>query len=97
MENKLKRQYKNQQGNMLSKLRKSNPRRFYRKFKKRKKPVIRDITFEKFEEHFKNLTSKDNTGDINHYTTETVFDELDENELYLCITKLKRDKAIVYY
>jgi hypothetical protein len=53
LENKLKRQYKNQQGNMLSKLRKSNPRRFYRKFKKRKKPVIHDISLEKFEEHFK--------------------------------------------
>jgi hypothetical protein len=97
LENKLIRQYNNQQGNMLSKFRKSNPKRFYRKFKKRKQPVIHDISLKKFEEHFKNLTSKDNTGDINHYTTETVFDELDENELYLCITKLKRDKAIVYY
>ena len=36
LENKLNRQYKNQQGNMLSKLRKSNPKRLYRKFKKRK-------------------------------------------------------------
>ena len=83
---------------MLSKLRNSNPKRFYRKFKKRKQPVIHDISLEKFEEHFKNLTSKDNTGDINHDTTETVFDELDrpfdENELDLCNTKLKRDKAI---
>ena len=68
---------KNQQGNMLSNLRKSNPKRFYRKFKKRKQPVIHDISLEKFEEHFKNLTSKDNTGDLNHDTTETVFDELD--------------------
>ena len=73
LENKLKRQYTNQQGSMLSKLRKSNPKRFYRKFKKRKKPVIHDISLEKFEEHLKNLTSKDNTGDINHDTTETVF------------------------
>jgi hypothetical protein len=89
---------KNQQGNMLSNLRKSNPKRFYRKFKKRKQPVIHDISLEKFEEHFKNLTSKDNIGDINHDTTETVFGELDrpfdENELNLCITKLKRDIAI---
>lgn len=98
LENKLKRQNKNQQGNMLSKLRKSNPKRFNNKFKKRKQPVIHDISLEKFEEHFKNLTSKDNTGDINHDTTETVFDELDrpfdENELDVCITKLKRNKAI---
>jgi hypothetical protein len=38
------------------------------------------------------------TGDINHYPTESVFDELDrpfdENELDLCITKLKWDKSI---
>jgi hypothetical protein len=60
--------------------------------------VIHDISLEKFEEHFKNLTSKYNAGDINHDTTETVFDELDrpfdENELNFVITKLKRDKDI---
>lgn len=31
-ENKLKRQYKNQQGNMLNNLRRKNPKKFYRKF-----------------------------------------------------------------
>lgn len=36
MENKLKRQYKNQEGNMLDNMRKKNPRKFYRKFKKKK-------------------------------------------------------------
>jgi hypothetical protein len=39
LENKLKRLYKNKQGNMFNSMRTSNPQRFYGKFRKRKKNV----------------------------------------------------------
>ena len=97
LENKLKRQYKNQSGNMLSALRRKNPKRFYKKFKKRKNRVVHNITLEEFEDHFKNLISKENVQDDNHLTPEAVYEELDspftEAELDSCIKNLKRDKS----
>ena len=99
LERKLKRQYKNQRGNMLSSLRRTNPKQFYRKFKNSKKSLHHTITIEQFEEHFKNLTfnrdiqPQSETGE----TIETVYDELDlpftEKELDDGIKTLKRDKS----
>ena len=57
LENRLKRRYKNGQGNMFSAMRKSNPKRFYRKFKQRKKVISNSIDIEQFVEHFKSLMS----------------------------------------
>jgi hypothetical protein len=47
-ENKLKRQYQNQQGHMMNTLRRKNPNKFYRKFKRVKKQIYSDITIEQF-------------------------------------------------
>ena len=47
-ENKLKRQYNNQQGNMMNTLRRKNPKKIYRKFKRVKKQIYSDITIEQF-------------------------------------------------
>ncbi|VDI17162.1 Hypothetical predicted protein [Mytilus galloprovincialis] len=77
-ETRLKRHYKNQRGNMLLSLRKKNPKRFYKNFKKRKKRVINNISLDQFEEHVKKLMSKPpevNVGTSD--TPETVFEELD--------------------
>ncbi|VDH98937.1 Hypothetical predicted protein [Mytilus galloprovincialis] len=100
-ETRLKRHYKNQRGNMLSSLRKKNPKRFYKNFKKRKKRIKNNISLDQFEEHFKKLMSKPpevNVGTSD--TPETVFEELDlpftEKELDSCIKKLKRDKSTGY-
>lgn len=101
-ESKLKRQYKNQRGNMLSSLKRANPKQFYRKFKTRKKRINHEITIEQFEEHFKNLTSNPDLysrddSDGSDEIKDEVFDELDlpftENELDDGIKKLKRDKS----
>jgi S-adenosylmethionine hydrolase len=45
-ETRLQRQYKNQQGNMISNLRRNNPKKFYRKFRKRKQQNVHNITLE---------------------------------------------------
>ena len=47
-ENILKRQYKNQQGNMMNTLGRKNPKKIYRKFKRVKKQIYSDITIEQF-------------------------------------------------
>ncbi|XP_063447953.1 uncharacterized protein LOC134727502 [Mytilus trossulus] len=102
LENKLKRQYKNQRGNMMASLKRTNPKQFYRKFKKRKKVIHSNITLEQFEEHFKKLTSNPDIHpqDLSGENTGTVFDELDspftETELDDGIKKLKRDKSTGY-
>ena len=57
--NKLKRQYKNQQGNMMNNLRRKNPKNFTANLRV-KKGIYSDITIEQFEEHFRKLMNKDN-------------------------------------
>ena len=98
MENKLKRQYKNQHGNMMNKLRKSNPRKFYKKFKRKNTRVFNDITLDQFEEHFKKLVNKDNLNNPdNNNHTDNVFEELDipftNSEIEKGLRGLKRNKA----
>lgn len=62
-ENSLKRRYKKQRGNMLSSMRKKNPKYFYRKFRKRKKAIQSNIKLNDFVTHFKNLVSKEEIDD----------------------------------
>ena len=63
----------------MASLKRTNPKQFYRKFKKRKKVVHPNITLEQFEEHFKKLTSNPDIHpqDLPGENTGTVFDELD--------------------
>ena len=51
-ETRLKRQYKNQQGNMLKTLRRNNPKKFYKKFKRPRNVAKHTISIEQFQEHF---------------------------------------------
>jgi hypothetical protein len=44
MENNMKSRYKDQRGNMLSSMRRTNPKYFYKKFRKRKKTVNSNIS-----------------------------------------------------
>ena len=99
MENKLKRQYMNRHGNMISNLRKSYPRKFFRKFKKKNCCAINHISLEQFEEHFKKLVNNDNkiTTQVEENQTESVFKELDipftGSEVEKGFCGLKRNKA----
>ncbi|CAG2221968.1 unnamed protein product [Mytilus edulis] len=62
-ENKLKRQYKHQEGDMLEHLRKSDPKKFYRMFQK-KRAKNTEVPLSSFFEHFKELSSS-NTPIVN--------------------------------
>ena len=44
---------------MLNHLRRNNPKNFYRKFERKNKKILCDITIEQFQEHFKNLMNKE--------------------------------------
>ncbi|VDI21822.1 Hypothetical predicted protein [Mytilus galloprovincialis] len=98
-ETKLKRHYKNQQGNMLKNLRRKNPKKFYQKFKRPKTENGHKITLEQFQKHFKNLMSNNTETDkaTNTETLPNVHEELDipftDTELEKCLRKLKYDKS----
>ncbi|CAC5405357.1 unnamed protein product [Mytilus coruscus] len=51
----LKRQYMKQEGDMLSVIRKTNPKLFYAKFKPKKKTLKSNLKLDDFYKHFKNL------------------------------------------
>jgi hypothetical protein len=57
MENNLISRYKNQRGNMLSSLRRTNPKYFYKKFRKLKKTDKTNISMDDFVHHLKKLVS----------------------------------------
>ena len=48
---------------MLSSMRRTNPKYFYKKFRKRKKTIKSNISLDDFVHHFKKLVSKDNIID----------------------------------
>ncbi|CAG2203516.1 unnamed protein product [Mytilus edulis] len=76
----LKRQYMKQEGDMLSVIRKTNPKLFYAKFKPKKKTLKSNLKLDDFYEHFKNLGLEMNLDSDNASTEEgncCVFDELD--------------------
>ena len=85
---------------MLNNLRRKNPKKFYRKLKKIKKPIHSEITIEQFEEHFSKLMIKGNisTNDNNNVNLENIFEELvvtfTEVELDKCGKVLKKNKSV---
>ena len=97
--NKKKRDYERYEGNMLNKMRKENPKLFYKNFSKKKKNCTSDISMDKFFDYFKNLISSDenlhNTEATEH--GEAVYEELDlpisEHEIEIAIGKLRKDKS----
>ena len=60
LENKLKRLYKNKQGNMSNSMRTSNPKHFMGNSENGEKNVKNKISINQFVDHFKNLISNDN-------------------------------------
>ena len=99
MENTLKRRYKTQRGDMFSSMRRTNPKYFYRKFRRKRKTLNSNLTLDDFVTHFKNLVSKDSIidGQVNDENYDVVYSELDrpftEQEIDICVKKLKREKA----
>ena len=98
-ENKLKREYKRHEGDMLAFLRKHNPKQFYKLFKTNKsKHPICNLTLDDFSTHFKNLSACA-TKDIddNGSVTDTSYEELDidisTEEIQTAIKKLKTNKS----
>lgn len=101
-----KRQYSIQEGDSMENLRKSNPKLFYRKFKKREVTNDCSLGVQNFFEHFQNL-AHDNTDsmDTQHVDTSItvpnadspVFENLDEDitlkEVEDAILRLKRNKS----
>ncbi|VDI37427.1 Hypothetical predicted protein, partial [Mytilus galloprovincialis] len=87
---------------MLSSMRKKNPKYFYRKFRKRKKAIQSNIKLNDFVTHFKNLVSKEeiDDGPEEDVNNEVIYEELDrpftEQEIDVCVKKLKTEKATGY-
>ena len=81
---------------MLSSMRRTNPKYFYKKFRKRKKTVKSNISLDDFVHHFKKLVSKDNIieGPDNDENYEVIFDELDQpftdQEIEMCVKKIEK-------
>jgi hypothetical protein len=80
-------------------MRRTNPKYFYKKFRKRKKTIKSNISLDDFVHHFKNLLSKDNIidGPDNDENYEVIFEELDQpftdQEIEMCVKKMKNDKT----
>ncbi|KAK3086335.1 hypothetical protein FSP39_017010 [Pinctada imbricata] len=99
---KKKRQYERHEGNMLSKLRKDNPKVFYKHFAKKKNNANSNISIDDFHEYFKKLVcSEVNENNDNDYSSmdgnDSIYEQLDvqisEKEIINAIAKLKRDKS----
>ena len=102
LENKLKRQYKRQDGNMLVYMKKHNPSHFYKYFSRRKQNVHNDINLTQFVEHFENLCR--GSGDVNDLSQNNnevrdanvdyaIFEDITEGEIRTAIKMLKRNKS----
>ncbi|VDI80188.1 Hypothetical predicted protein [Mytilus galloprovincialis] len=101
LERRLKREYMRTEGNMLDIMRLTNPKLFYKKFK-RKASSKHAVPLKLFHEHFKSLCSSDTDAVLDdsqfHNTDgECVYEELDreitENDILKAIRNLKRDKS----
>ena len=79
---------------MLSSMRRTNPKYFYKKFRKRKKTIKSNISLDDFVHHFKNLLSKDNIID-GPDNDENYF--LRIKKLRYVKKKLKNDKTPGYH
>ena len=81
-ERKCKRDYLRSEGDMLSKLKRSNPKQFYSKFSKRRKGCSLNISLYDFRKHFESVTSgegnsTDTAGNAINFDESAVFEELD--------------------
>ncbi|VDI62333.1 Hypothetical predicted protein [Mytilus galloprovincialis] len=99
LENKLKRKYKRQEGDMIVTLRKSDPKKYYNLFQK-KRAKTSDVSLSEFFEHFRNLVTNDGinvTVDTPESVSDATYDELDQiitqDEILKCISNLKRGKS----
>ncbi|VDI05178.1 Hypothetical predicted protein [Mytilus galloprovincialis] len=101
LERRLKREYMRTEGNMLDIMRLTNPKLFYKKFKRKASPK-HAVPLKLFHEHFKSLCSSDTDAVLDdsqfHDTDgECVYEELDreitENDILKAIRNLKRDKS----
>ena len=78
---------------MLCSMRRTNPKYFYKKFRKRKKTIKSNISLDDFVHHLKKLVSKDNIidGPDNDENYEVIFEELDQpftdQEIEICVKK----------
>ena len=78
MEKRLKSRYKHQRGNMLSSMKKTNPKCFFRKFRRRRKAVKHSLSLNDFMTHFKNLVNRDDIATFDQNgQPEVIFEELD--------------------
>jgi hypothetical protein len=74
-------------------MRRTNPKYFYKKFRKRKKTIKSNISLDDFVHHLKKLVSKDNIidGPDNDENYEVIFEELDQpftdQEIEICVKK----------
>ena len=100
VENKLKRHYKRQEGDMLTYLKKANPKQFYKLFSKKKSRVTNNLTNDDFLLHFKNLMYDENEQtafSFDEFDNDTIFEELDceitENEILKAVSNLKANKS----
>ena len=100
VENKLKRHYKRQEGDMLTYLKKTNPKQFYKLFSKKKSRVTNNLTNDDFLLHFKNLMYDENEQtafSFDEFDNDTIFEELDceitENEILKVVSNLKAKKV----
>ncbi|XP_063420573.1 uncharacterized protein LOC134705786 [Mytilus trossulus] len=101
LERRLKREYMRTEGNMLDIMRLTNPKLFYKKFKRKASPK-HAVPLKLFHEHFKSLCSSDtdavlDDSQFNNTDGECVYEELDreitENDILKAIRNLKRDKS----
>ena len=81
---------------MLSSMRRTNSKYFYKKFRKRKKTDKSNILLDDFVHHFKKLVSKDNIidGPDNDENYEVIFGELDQpftvQDIEMCVKKTEK-------
>jgi hypothetical protein len=81
---------------MLSSMRRTNPKYFYKKFRKRKKTIKSNISLDDCVHHLKKLVSKDNIidGPDNDENYEVIFEELDQSftdqEIEICVKKFEK-------
>ena len=81
---------------MLSSMRRTNPKYFYKKFRKPKKTDTTNISLDDFVHHLKKLVSKDNIidGPDNDVNCEVIFKELDQpftdQEIEMCVKKTEK-------
>lgn len=92
-----KRNFQSIEGNMLSQMKTSNPKQFYKLFRKRKQtPVKCKLKSADFKAYFESMMAESEEN-VDANSTDAVYDELDmpytENEILAQVKKLKQNKA----